>query len=107
MDTPLESSGKSVPLPSKPLPSSFSFYVLKGETLAYPASTYTPSAPYLVKGEPKQLDIDILTLWFHQSIVPLVGDDAAVALKTLLDTAPAHLREDFLQKAIAFRNSLR
>ena len=100
----MANSSEQSPAPSS---ESFSFYLLKGQALTYPEGARTPLRnPYLVDVRTVALTTEVLELWFIQSIVPLVGDAAAAALKTLMETQRG-FRDEFLKMALDYRNGLK
>ena len=86
-------------------PESFSLYLLPGEALVCGALRTTPHAPYLVTCALEDMTPTVLQAWFLQSIQPLVGTDAADALKKLME-ARNDLTTDFLNKVLTFRKGL-
>jgi hypothetical protein len=88
-------------------PDSFSFYLLKGESLVYPRGTVTPrSSPYYVQATTVSLTADVMTAWFIDAITPLVGPDAANDLQQLIADDAEGRYSGFIQHAIDYRNSL-
>ncbi len=85
-------------------PSSFNFYVLPGEALAYPASTHTPTrAAYDVYVNSKQVDPVVLKAWFTRSLEPLVGKEAADILMKQLKLGK-RAEKAFVVAALKFRS---
>lgn len=86
-------------------PQTFSAYLLRGESIIYRNSTITPKAQAsLLQETVVNLDQNVLRTWFLQSIVPLVGQDAANALDGLIDTDTREVT--FLDLALQFRQSI-
>jgi hypothetical protein len=88
------------------MPDSFSYVLLGGEALVCGHRTTTPKPPTRVSWAPlEEMTPDLAQEWFIQSIVPLVGDDAASSMARLLG-AKGQDASDFLNKVIIFRDSL-
>ncbi len=67
-----------------------------------PTVTPTPLA-YHVIGYEENLTPEVMRKWFKQSIIPLVGQDAADILDGFLSHEHPARPEEFLAKAIEFR----
>ena len=85
----------------KTQPESFSFVLLKGESLAYKNSTFTPNAdPYLVTGTTTALDTKLVQEWFLNNIVPLIGQAAADEMRNILEKKDVSRVKNFLDEAL-------
>jgi hypothetical protein len=74
-----------------------------------PTATPTPkqgALAYRVVGVEEELTKEIMREWFVQSIIPLVGKEAAGFLKASLAQEQPLSADKFLASAIAFRKSV-
>ena len=67
-------------------------------------TTITPTGAMIAEVSDTSLSLEFLKLWFIQSIEPLVGQDAAGELQTLMDANPSD-RDAFLNTAKTFRET--
>jgi len=75
----------------------------------YPTPWPTPApcatVAYVVEASEVPLSPEVLKNWFIQSIIPLVGEEAACALEDRIDVRDGTW-DAFLNNAISFRKSL-
>ena len=90
-----------------PKTKSFSFHLLRGEALMLPPHPTPTALAYLVTGEQEELTVEVMRKWFLQSIIPLVGKQAADTLNALIKREQAASGGEFLNKAIEFRRTLK
>jgi len=90
---------------SEETPSSFTLRILAGEARSYPGGSSTPKKEwsFLVTATSEPITLEVIKPWFKQSIVPLIGEQAAADLMRLLDTKEG---EGFFNEVLAFRKSL-
>jgi hypothetical protein len=62
---------------------------------------------YLVTGQEEKLTAEVMQQWFMQSIIPLVGKQAADALNALITREKDRGGDAFLKQAIKFRRTLK
>lgn len=86
---------------------SFSRYILYNEAVAYPGGTWTPRAAsaLLLSATPESITPEILLKWFEQSIIPLVGKEAATTLINLLKESKP--RDVFIEQLRKYRLTLK
>ena len=91
-----------------PKTKSFSFHLLRGEALMRSIHpTPTTGLAYLVTGVEEELTVEVMKEWFLQSIIPLVGKQAADALNALITREKDAGGNAFLNQAIEFRRTLK
>jgi hypothetical protein len=97
-------------------PKSFSFNLAPGEFVnrwptpyptPYPSPSRSQPLAYAVKGVEVPPTPEFMKEWFLQSIIPLVGKQAADTLNALIKREQAASGGEFLNKAIEFRRTLK
>jgi hypothetical protein len=93
-------------------PDSFSFKLMQSEMLSrwptpyptpYPTTGIPQDQAYIVTGTATPLTAEFMREWFVQSIIPLVGKEAADALDALIMHKKGASGDEFLKQAIESR----
>ena len=68
---------------------SFNRTIVYNEAVSYPGGTWTPRAgsALLLSATSTSINRETLLVWFEQSLLPLVGKDAATSLMELIKSS--------------------